>query len=319
MAGDLLLRAVDLPAARAPLDHRREARPRVVERVVGYVSEARGASGVWAMWSRAPAAMEECWFNAPMLVTLLHAAGCTQVATSLDRGAPRADATAEPSPAPQDVGEATDRGVEVGVDVDADGVDGDTAGYGLDAGDVSEDPDGGDLDVSRDLVADADLPSDPDADLPADAVNGDGYGDAFLNWLGNLGGEQLLVGGPDRRVLRSACSLLTNWIGHGDVDADGYEDVMTTTATRGTWTEAFALLPGGPDVGRAVRCGLVSRSTGTWTPLRLPPVVRAHVFDENDDGYDDVVFDDDWVSMGTYQIFRGGPSGIPFTEFRAPL
>jgi hypothetical protein len=150
-------------------------------------------------------------------------------------------------------------------------------------------------------------------------VNGDGYGDAYLSWVLSLGVGQLLVGGAERRQVRRDCRFLTSWIGHGDVNADGYEDVITGLLGPGVCHRVFDLLPGGPDADRRVHCGIVPSSSGMTTTHSLPTLVFAHVFDEDGDGYDDVVTIDYGCgpSGRGFSLFRGGPMGIPFTDLGA--
>ncbi|MFO0604923.1 MAG: VCBS repeat-containing protein [Polyangiales bacterium] len=147
-------------------------------------------------------------------------------------------------------------------------------------------------------------------------VNGDGYGDAYMGWRMGAGEGQLLVGGAERRRVRRDCYLATSWIGHGDVNADGYEDVITGLLSAGACHAVFRLHPGGPDADQRAHCGVVASSSGVTTTLSLPPLVFAHVFDEDGDGYDDVVtIDYSCVMLDRgFSVFRGGPAGVPFTD-----
>jgi len=156
-------------------------------------------------------------------------------------------------------------------------------------------------------------PSDRVTVFPVGDVNGDGFGDAHVQWYVTPASGQFFVGGAEERVVRDNCVGLSMWFDHGDLDADGYEEVVTVTSSYGTWSFAFLVLPGGPDTARNSRCGEVARSSAEATPLRTPEWMRGRVLDANDDGYDDVLLRErdifDWV----FQLFRGGPAGVPFT------
>lgn len=130
------------------------------------------------------------------------------------------------------------------------------------------------------------------AALPAGDRDGDGYGDALVHYpsmctsrsfllplYGGLG--HVLAGSYDR-----LSSPIIGWIGHGDFDADGREDLVTSCATNARCGELLDVWPGARDRATherrlVVECSAPGTAGVVWFSDR-------EVTDHNDDGYDDL-------------------------------
>jgi hypothetical protein len=167
-------------------------------------------------------------------------------------------------------------------------------------------------------------------------VNGDGYADALISapyYDAGEGAEGVIFvfhGGPDGIASGTPASAnariegnqvsahLGGAVSAGDVNGDGYEDVIATS----NWYDA------GPSRGKLVAfvflgsaAGITDRSP-TTANARLESdqtnstsLVAAGAGDVNGDGYDDVIVGDYNYTAGQYLegaafLFLGGPAGI---------
>jgi hypothetical protein len=126
--------------------------------------------------------------------------------------------------------------------------------------------------------------------FPVGDRDGDGYGDAV--WRGpqrctSFYGLLPIYGGATRLgagAFAESTSLL-GWIGHGDFDADGLEDLVATCGTSALCAPFVRVRPGARD--RSLHTREITVMCPTPDLARLEWFTNATV-DHNDDGYDDL-------------------------------
>ncbi|MES1243938.1 MAG: Calx-beta domain-containing protein, partial [Acidobacteriota bacterium] len=163
-------------------------------------------------------------------------------------------------------------------------------------------------------------------------VNGDGFADVLVGAplydnpsIPNSGASFLFLGSPQPRSAgpegaaavfradRTGADLGRGVAGAGDVDGDGYADLLlgaSASLTPGLQGRAW-LFRGGPAAGISVGSG--SWRIGSIAATHPPVVARAG--DVNGDGYGDMVvgiagYDNDQQDEGAVFVILGGPSGV---------
>lgn len=142
-------------------------------------------------------------------------------------------------------------------------------------------------------------------------VNGDGFSDVLL---GSTSGSVLYLGGPDGPKIAADWSTEGQQpeagLGHavgsaGDVDGDGFEDLLVST-------------PGFDDVGRVdvFPGGPAGVATdASWTVYGSQPFAELGFSadgagDVNGDGYADVIVGAPGTSNGSVYVYSGSPTGL---------
>lgn len=154
-------------------------------------------------------------------------------------------------------------------------------------------------------------------------VNGDGYGDLLLGAKYNdeagtdagkaylhLGGPSGLRAAPDwsHRGPQAGANHSVRVSGVGDLDADGFDDVMVTAPGVDGRLGEVALFFGGP---RGLKSRPKQRLRGARWNLDFFGQGACPAGDMDGDGYDDLaVHGRDSDGRGQALIFRGGPKGL---------
>ncbi len=153
-------------------------------------------------------------------------------------------------------------------------------------------------------------------------VNGDGYADVLVrafSSVDSLGYVYVFHGGPTGLATTASATLAgggglgygSSISGAGDIDADGYDDIVV-----GAWTS-------GADVYLGSAGGIATTATATIDDDTWGGsfgYVAVGVGDVNGDGYDDVLITAPWVGSkdGKAYLFRGTATGLgtsPITTF----
>jgi hypothetical protein len=144
-------------------------------------------------------------------------------------------------------------------------------------------------------------------------VNGDTYGDLIV-WNASLPGASVYYGSPSGLVTTSPGSVLTpapcnvgGVTGGGDVNGDGYADVLVTGfATPGTWfSNRVYVFHGGPNGVSSTPTTVLGLFTDD-TKSEFGNLMTA--LDVNGDGYWDVAVGA--ADINRVYMFMGSPSGV---------
>ncbi|MCB9687749.1 MAG: FG-GAP repeat protein [Alphaproteobacteria bacterium] len=157
---------------------------------------------------------------------------------------------------------------------------------------------------------------------PAGDVNGDGYDDVLLGDptsdvpASNAGSAVLYLGSAAGLSSAPAWSItgsgLEEWLGQvssaGDVDGDGYDDVLVSAhgaSLYGEYNEGIVWLYRGGPAGLSAAPAWTLEGNAAYAGLGL---YLAAAGDVDGDGYDDVLISGPGDALGLY---RGGPGGLP--------